>query len=86
MLVRISVLLGAECKEEASLELEEGATVGDAFRRAASLWSSKWPAGFYDRDSGDFYGTLMVNYRHASMGDPLADGDSVVLLPSMAGG
>ena len=76
--MQVRIRLFAGLRERAgtgsrTLELEEGATVGDV-----------WPAlGLGDEPAGLLYA---VNRRYADAGTALAEGDEVALIPPVSGG
>ncbi|MCL5046605.1 MAG: MoaD/ThiS family protein [Actinobacteria bacterium] len=86
MKIKICFLASGPSQGRMELELPEGATVGHAVEALFNLGQAPWMSHVFDRSTGNFHGTLTVNYRHAARDHILHEGDEVGILPSMAGG
>ena len=80
--MRVTIRCFAQLRELATdrseLELPEGATLDDAWRRLAERYAGIEPHRPYVRGAH--------NGVYAAWGQPLADGDTVAFLPPVSGG
>lgn len=86
MKIKICFLASGPSQRRLELELPEGSTVGHAVEALFNLGQAPWMSRVFDLSTGNFQGTLMVNYHHTARDHILHEGDEVGILPPMAGG
>lgn len=84
--VKLFSHLRLELGRSLTIDLPDGATVATVMEHLGRLVSPELQSMIVDRERGGYRLVALVNERRSRPEAPLADGDSVSLLPPLGGG